>query len=217
MLQTKLIVQPQEVDKRLADFGVTRSDVIRIALSALGARNDSTPADPKTAKGQFSYIYGVRTLRQVFTRKGVDYEPVSRQNIESVYDAKNQRKIMFQTAETACRTEDPRAISDIGAAKETVIENSNQFLFPEMEDAARQHAAQLTDFQRAEAWYLCTAFVNDTVACELSLPAGVEDKQFSGFIERIFILREGDDGAAGMLNLEDEAPPIEIKPLVRKR
>lgn len=216
MPQTKLVVEPQEVDDRLADFGVKRADLTRIALTALGARNDSLPADPKTAKGLFSYIYGVRTLRQVFLRPGLGYEPISSQNIESVYDPKNGRKIMFQSADCACLTRDPKAISDIGAGKETVIENSKRFLFEAMEADAHAAAAKLTDYERAEAWYLCTAFVNDTVACELSRPAGVEEKQFSGFIERIFILNM-DASGPGLLNLEDDAPRIEIKPLVLKR
>jgi hypothetical protein len=45
----------------------------------------------------------------------------------------------------------------------------------------------------------------------------VIDKQFSGFIERIFILREGEGGPAGLINLEDDGPRIDIKPVVVKR
>ncbi len=213
---TKLVIEPQEVDGRLSDFRVTRADIIRIGLASLGARNDSVAADPRTARGQLGYIYGVRTMRQVFTPAG--YEPISRQNIESVYDARSGRKIMFQTVDCAClEGQNPKVISEIGTGKETVIHDSERFLFPEMEAAAREREAKLSAFQRAEAWYLCTAFLNGSVTCELSRPSGVEDKQFSGFIERIFILRDGETGPAGLLDLEDDAPPIEIKPLVLKR
>lgn len=216
MAKTKLVVEEHDVDARLADFGVTRTDIIRIALAALGARNDSIAFDPKTAKGQFSYIYGVRALRDVFVPAG--YEPVSKQNIESVYDASNGRKIMFQSADTAClESQEPKAISDIGAGKETVIGNSSLYLFPYMEEEERARRAKLSAYEVAEAWYVYAAFLNDTVACELSQPASVVDKQFSDFIERIFILHEGGAGPAGLLNLDDNTPPTEIKPLISKR
>lgn len=206
-----------EVDDRLADFMVKRQGLVRIGLTALGARNDSLPYDdPKTAKGQFAYIYGVRTLRQVFRPAG--YEAISSQNIESVYDSKNQRKIMFQSVDCACiESRAPKAISEIGSGKELVIENAQTFLFKDMEDAERERQARLTAFQRAEAWYLCVAFVNNTVSIELSRPRGVENKQFADdFVERIFILRDG-DGPSGLINLVDDLPPIEIKPIIIKR
>jgi hypothetical protein len=174
--------------------------------------------DPRTARGQFSYIYGVRTMRQVFAPAG--YERVSKQNIESVYHAAMALKIMFQTVDMACiESQVPQAISEIGAGKETVIENAQRqlYLFAHMQaDEEKKHGA-LTAFDKAEAWYLCTAFVNGSVSCELSRPRGVVEKQFSEFFERIFILRDGEGGSSGLLNLDDDAPRIEIKPIVLKR
>jgi hypothetical protein len=218
MLMTKLVIEPQDVQTRLAEFGIQRQDLIRIALSALAGRNDSVLDDPKTAKGLFSYIYGVRAMRQAFCAAG--YERFSKKNIESVYDAANARKIMFQTVDCAClKNQAPQAISDIGSGKETLIENSqfNPYLFKDMQDEEERRQKELTEFDRAQAWYICTAFVNDTVACELSRPQGVVDKQFSGFVERIFILREGEGGPSGLLNLEDDVPRVEIKPVILKR
>jgi hypothetical protein len=214
--QTLLIVRPEDADARLADFRIERYDIVRVALSALAARNDSVPDDPKTAKGQFSYIYGVRAMRQAFIPAG--YERISRKNIESVYDATKARKIMFQTVDIACvESQIPQPISEIGAAKETVIENSYPYLFEEMQKAEDQRQQALSEYERAEAWYICTSFANGTVSCELSRPQGVIDKEFSGFSERIFILREGEGGPSGLINLDDDTPPLEIKPVVVKR
>ena len=217
MLKTKIVSEPQDVEARLAEFGATRQDLIRIALSALAARNDSVLDDPKTARGLFSYLYGVRAMRQAFCPAG--YERISKQNIESVYDAANARKIMFQTVDCACLNQAPQAISDIGSGKESLIENSHRtpYLFKHMQDEEERREKELTEFDRAQAWYLCVAFINDTVACELSRPLGVVDKQFSDFDERIFILREGEGGPSGLLNLEDDAPRLEIKPVILKR
>jgi hypothetical protein len=157
-------------------------------------------------------------MRQVFTPAG--YDRVSKQNIESVYDAVNARKIMFQTVDHAClETQFPQAISDIGSGKETVIENSysQPYLFEQMQAEEERRHKDLTEYDRAQAWYLCVAFVNGTVACELSRPLGVIDKQFSGFDERIFILRAGEGGPSGLLSLEDDVPRLEIKPVIIKR
>jgi hypothetical protein len=216
MVKTKLVIEPQLVNDRLADFGITRQDGVRIALAALAARNDSVPTDPKTAPGQLAYIYGVRTMRDAFP--GPRYEAMSRQNIESVYDSAAGRKIMFQTVDLSCvEGHIPQPISDIGPAKESVIEQSIPYLFAEMqaeEDARRQ---ELTAFERAEVWYVCTSFANGSVSCELSRPTGVVDRKFADFAERIFLLREGDGGSSGLINLHDDTPPLEIRPVVRKR
>jgi hypothetical protein len=214
--KTKLVIEPQDVDAKLLDFGVRRQDLLQIPLLALGARNDSVPFDPKTAKGQFSYIYGVRTMREVFIPSG--YEVVSRQNIESVYHRMACRKIMFQTVDLACiESQNPEAISEIGTGKESVIQKASGYLFEEMQREDDLRRQTLTDFDRAEAWYLCTSFSNESVACELSRPMGVVDKQFSGFVERIFLLRYGDADPSKQINLQDDAPPLNIKPTISKR
>ena len=213
---TKIVAEPPEVDARLADFRTDREAVRYIARAAMGARNDSIPFDPKTAKGLFSYIYGVRALREVFVANA-GYELVSRQNIEAVYDAP-RLKIMFQTVETACVLgADPKAITDIGVAKQAVIENAERSLFPEIELETQRRIAALTDYERAEAWYLCVAFGGSGVTCELSRPSGVIDKQFAGFAERIFIITGDDPESGGILKLDDDTPPVEFTPLVLKR
>jgi hypothetical protein len=214
--QTKLVVAAEDVHTRLLDFRVKKQDIALVALSALAARNDSVADDPKTARGLFAYIYGVRGMRQAFMHAG--YERVSRQNIESIYDIVGKRKVMFQTVDFACiESHTPQPISDIGAGKETVIESSYPYLFEEMQRDEDQRRQALEEYDRADVWYICVSFANDSVACELSRPLGVVDKQFSGFKERIFILRDGEGGPAGLINLDDDGPDIDIKPVVLKR
>jgi hypothetical protein len=214
---TKIVSEPLDVDARLAGhFRVDRKAVRHIARAALGARNDSIAFDPKTAKGLLAYIYGVRALREVFVGTA-GYELISRQNIESVYDAP-RLKIMFQTVDVACIVgQSPKAISDIGIAKQAVIEKAERSLFPEIEEEERRRIAALTDYERSEAWYFCVAFGEAGMTCELSRPYGVVDKQFAGFVERIFIITGDDPEGGGLLNLDDDLPPIEFTPVVLKR
>ncbi|MDO8838258.1 MAG: hypothetical protein Q7V31_04965 [Parvibaculum sp.] len=219
MLPCTILKDTDEVEARLREhFGLGRVEVMRIALGALAARNDSVAFDPRIAKGLLAYIYGVRTLREVCADAG-GYEPVSHYNIESAYNAARSLKIMFQTADCTCIDgRDPKAISAIGPAKELFIkEASTGFLFPEMEKEREERLAHLSEFDRAEAWYVYVAFPNNTVTCELSRPLGVTGGQFSNIVERIFILGEGDLGPSGLLDFSDEAPASEIKPVVSKK
>jgi hypothetical protein len=219
MLPCTILKDTDDVEARLRElFGLGRADVVRIALGALAARNDSVDFDPRIARGLLAYIFGVRTLREVCAEAG-GYEPVSHYNIESAYNVTRSLKIMFQTADSACiEGRDPKAISAIGPAKELFIkEASTGFLFPEMEKEHEEHLARLSAFDRAEAWYVFVAFPNNTVTCELSRPLDVKGGQFSKFVERIFILAEGDLGPSGLLDLDDEAPAPEIKPIISKK
>ena len=215
MAYPKIVANPLDVDLRLSDFGVNREGIRYIALAANGARNDSIAFDPKTAPGLFSYIYGVRALREVFVGNA-GYAQVSRQNIEAVYDAP-LRKIMFQTVDVACTAAAPKAISEIGVGKQAVIERAGRSLFPEFDREEDQRIAKLSEYERAEAWYLCVAFSDAGVTCELSRPRGVANKQFSDFDERIFIIGHDDPESGSLLRLDDDTPPIEFTPLVFKK
>lgn len=219
MLPCRIVKDADEVEARLKEkFGVGRQDIIRIALTALGARNDSIAFDPRFTKGMLAYIYGVRALREVFVLQA-KYEPRSHYNIESVYSDSRGLKIMFQSADSACDEKvNPSAISEIGAAKQIFIERSAEgFLFPEMEKEEDERISKLTAFDKAEAWYIIVCFTNDSILCEISHPKGVVGQQFSGFFERIFIINDGELGPGGLIDLSDELPPTEIKPVISKK
>ena len=215
MLATKLVIEPSDVIERLRDFGTTREDIAQVALAAMAARNDSVAFDPKTAPGQLAYIYGVRSLRERLVPSG--YDPVSRGNIESAWDRERGRKVMLQTVDVPWMLgQDPEARHEIGQGKTRVIERSTGFLFREMEEAAAREREAMSDYDRAEAWYVCVAYQQDSVTCELSRPSGVEDGKFTGFEERIFILGRG-VGPDTLLKLDGGQPPTDIKPIVSRR
>lgn len=60
MLACKIVHEEIEVDARLAQFGTTRTELRKIVHAVETAHNDAVPYDPKTAAGQFRYIYGTR-------------------------------------------------------------------------------------------------------------------------------------------------------------
>lgn len=206
-----------EVSAKLSQFGITLDDAIRVVRAVVTAHNDAVPFDPSTTAGQFRYIYGTRTVREIWCGLGWKIDRLS--NIESVFDSKSGTKIVYQNVDCACdEKRSPKAISDKGEASKKLIQRSTSaYLFPEME--AEDEERMETEAIRANAttWYFCVSVNGDDVRAELSLPYSVEQENFSTFIERIFIVLPGDWGGDGMIDLDDDSDAIEFEPIVSKK
>lgn len=216
---TRIISEQHPVGSRIADFGFTKEGFKKICEAVAHGRNLKTALQPKTAGGQFKYIYGVEGMREVaLSSKGVKYESFSKQNIEGVFDAVNGRKIMFQTVDRACSVVPPQPKSKIGEGKRKFIEKSNQgFLFPEMQAAEDANIQYLNAFDSAECWYVMISISeNDAFDCELTRVKGVTDDEFSGFIERIWVLKDGEHVIIDD-NAEHNDDAYEIKPQITKK
>ncbi|HRK98461.1 MAG TPA: hypothetical protein PLE43_08315 [Alphaproteobacteria bacterium] len=184
MLEKKLYKEEDEVESRLYEFGATKDSLLKIIHAAAGGRNLAVANDPKTAGGQFAYIYGTRALRDVFLSLG--WKKDRHDNIESVVNPDNGIKIIFQNVDIAADTlRAPKAISGKGAASARIIDFAQPNLFPEFNDEEEQKANQ-------SVWFFCVSVNGDDVRAELSRPYSLEGGQFSDFIERIFILQNND-------------------------
>lgn len=183
MPESKIFKEVWEVGSKLTEFGVTKEDLVQIAQAAVTARYDAVPNDPVSAAGMFSYIYGTRELRNVFTPKG--WIADNTHNIESVCDPKTGVKIIFQNAETAAHPHDPRPLSPKGVASEKIVALATKMLFPDMEIEEKRKL-------NGSVWYFFVAVNGDQVTAELSRPLAVINGQFSQFVERIYILMPGD-------------------------
>ena len=183
MLETKIFKEDWEIDSRLSSFGVTKDELMTVVQMAVSARADAVAHDPVTAPGTLSYIYGTRGIRDIFAAKG--WTPDCTFGIESIYDPKTGTKVIFQNTDSACDDRNPKAISAKGRASEMAIMLASKCLIPDMEEERQKRL-------RGPVWYLCVFANGDDVRAELSRPLSVEDGQFSGFIERIFILNYGE-------------------------
>lgn len=184
MTETKVFREDHEVAPRLSLFGATKDELLRVVELAAGGRADAVPNDPVTAGGQFSYIFGTRGLREVFIPKG--WRKDNTKGIESVIHPESEIKLIFQNVDLACDSiKPPKAISGKGMASEEIIALSTAFLFKEME---KDHQKRLN----RTVWFFCVSANGEDVRAELSLPVGIKGKQFSGFAERIFILKHGE-------------------------
>ncbi|MEQ8296955.1 MAG: hypothetical protein RIB55_10770 [Nitratireductor sp.] len=189
MLAERIHDQDWEVTERLRTvFDCSKDECINIVREVVGARADAVEDDPVTAGGQFAYIHGTRNVRGLFRSKGwVSYR---RDNIEGVRHVSRDLKVIYQNVDLAAATRWPQPVSSKGAGSERLIDASCASLFSEEE--LRSLSGTHRGGHEAGIWYFCVSVDGEDVRAELSLPSGVANGRFSGFIERIFILRSGD-------------------------
>ncbi|HEY4140478.1 MAG TPA: hypothetical protein VGM57_03640 [Pseudolabrys sp.] len=203
MAADRIFAQDYEVGSRLDQIGLTVADFLAVVHQAVAAKAGFVPNQPLNAAGQLSYIYGTGALRDMLRSKGWVIDRTG--NIEATYDPVSGMKIVFQNADSACDdARDPKAISDKGPAAEQAVDLGQKSLFPEYEKEERAKRKQMN----ASLWYLFVYIEGDDVRAELSFPKRIEDKQFSGFNERIYILKPG-EWASMMPKRDDDEPPAQ--------
>jgi hypothetical protein len=185
--------EPSEVADRLAQFGVIVAELIPVVEAVIAARNDVVSVDARTAAGTKAYFAGVRHLRFLFLpKKG--WVADSTNGVESVRHLESGMRIVYQAVDQACvGISTPQAINGKGPAAKSAIETGQGVLFSEedLPQVAPERIAKLN----SSLWFFCVS-VNeddeDDVRAELSLPAAVEGGNFTGFLERIFIVKNRD-------------------------
>lgn len=176
-----------EVASRLEQLGLSAGELIGVAHQAVAAKANFVLNQPLNAAGQLSYIYGTGALRDMLRPKGWEIDRTG--NIEATFDPRTGIKIVFQNADSACDdNRDPKAISDKGPAASRAVDVGQHNLFAEfdVEDQAKLKK------ENASLWYFFVYINGDDVRAELSFPKHIEDGQFKGFNERIYIIKPGE-------------------------
>ena len=212
MIACRIYHETHDVDARLVPFGVTRQELIEVVKGVVGARADAVENDPVTAEGQFAYIYGTRFTRALFRTKG--WHLHRKDNIEAVRHPERELRVIYQSVDLAAsRHHRPQAVSGKGSAADRQISEAQGDLFAKME-AEAAHAVRAIKFDTG-IWYLCVSVDGDDVCAELSLPTGVEGGNFQGFVERIFILQDGE--WPELMAKGDDVPPAEFEPEISRK
>lgn len=203
-----VLKEPMEVRSRLADFGVSREDLLTVVDAAVGARRGASVLAPASAGGLMAWIRGTEQMRSVFLPKG--WEMTRTDNIEAVYSADLGVKLIYQSADRAGDPlADPLAVSKKGTGSARAVENGQGDLFPET-------VAEILREVNAASWYLFVYVNGDDVRAELSFPKAVEDNQFKGFNERILLVQSGEWDAMDLTPDETPAPDLDV-PVLRKK
>ncbi|WP_247354319.1 hypothetical protein [Bradyrhizobium sp. 160] len=183
----RILERDYEVASRLDQLGLSASELISVVQQAVAAKANFVLNHPLNAAGQLSYIYGTGAVREVLRLKGWQIDRTD--NIEATYNPETGMKIVFQNADSACDDgRDPKAISDKGPAASRAVDGGQMFLFPEYAEEEREALRR----KNAALWYLFVYINGDDVRAELSFPKRIEDGQFKGFNERIYIIRRGE-------------------------
>lgn len=112
-------------------------------------------------------------------------------NVESVRHPERAVKVVYQSVDTAADwLINPKAISGKGSGADRMISAAQASLFTAEELGVETQAA--IDGLTPGVWFFCVSVDGDDVRAELSLPSGVARGNFDGFIERIFIIRQGE-------------------------
>ena len=202
MITPKVYSEEWDVDKRLAQFGLTRAELIDVVRLTLAERQNTVDADVLNAPGTLAYIHGSRHLRLLLLSKG--YMIDRNKNVESSIHTKSGVKITYQNVDLAAsKLQSPKAISGKRAGSASAINSAQGSLFSEDE---LPEVIAATDFSelRSSMWYFCVSFDESDVRAELSLPIGVSGGNFSGFLERIFIIEGGDWGESTFNEIDQD-------------
>lgn len=185
MHRVQVFNESWSVESKLTSLGITKQELITVALKAITAKNDAISIDPINTPGQLAYIYGVRAIREMLLPKA-GWEIDRTDNIEGTLNSESKIKIIYQNVDYACTESSPKAISGKGSAVKRLVENNTGFLWPEMEN---EFKAQVN----TSIWFFCVSSHGDEIRAELSRPRSIEGNQFGDdFLERIFIITNND-------------------------
>lgn len=214
MIPARIYNEEWTVDARLSEtFGVTRVQLIQIVKEVVGARADAVENDPITAAGQFAYIHGTRNVRALFRTRG--WNLFRKDNIELVRHPERDLTISYQSVDLAAsESYSPLAISGKGAGAERAIEEAQLSLFSSAE-LERPDPRVLATINTG-MWFFCVSVVGEDVRAELSLASGVSGGNFSGFIERIFIVKKGEWDSI-RLGSGQESDAVDFEPIITRK
>lgn len=203
MAADRIFAQDYEAASRLDQLGLSAAELIGVVHQAVAAKANFVLNHPLNAAGQLSYIFGTGALRDTLRLKGWEIDRTG--NVEATYDPTSGIKIVFQNADSACDDDrDPKAISDKGPAAAKAVDIGQTYLFPEYEIQEREKRKR----ENASLWYLFVHIDGDDVRAELSFPKRIEDGQFKGFNERIYIIKPG-EWASMMPKSDDGETPAQ--------
>lgn len=214
MLETVIINESWDVASRLEAFGVDREELLDVVRAVVAYRANAVPNDPKTAEGQFAYIYGTRYTRQVFQRAG--YENGWENGVEYVGHPESGVKVIYQSVDQACEiTRSPQAISGKGSGAAAVVNSAQPSLFVDGE--LPETLPPNMKATNGSVWYFCVSVAEGKVSAELSQPARIVGRNFEHFIERIFILKPDEWDGLDLLDDMPDEESVDIDPIVSRK
>lgn len=200
---TRIYIDDIDVDRRLAELGVSRQDILDIRdVAASMHATGSSPLFPANGAGQLAYQYGTRELRATLLKRGWVIDQSYGTN--GVRHPDRKIIVLYQNVDVACSLSDlPQARSRKGAGSERLSQGSTFDLIEEVVPST--HSGEGLD---VEVWYVMVA---QDGAVEVTL-ALIKGGEFAEFIERIFVHDGSDfDALEEDGSSDDDAIDFDIK------
>lgn len=206
LIVTKVRREPEEVDRRLAELGLTRNGLLKVRAVAITEARNATPNHCANAPGTFAYQHGSWALRHEFVGAGRDWVLERPNNVEAIWNEALKVRVVFSNVDIACQDDpgqEPKPRSDKGAGSERVCQGN---LFGDLPRyAPKQYSGEAT-------FYL---MVDANAAAELTRPV-ISGGTFSAYIERNY-LSDGSDFASEMPNFNTDDTIDDFDPKVARR
>lgn len=205
-VQTKVVKEPWEVSKRLAQLDLTKDGLLKVRDMALSAAADATPFHATNAEGTFAYHYGTYGLREGFVVPGGNWQIDRPDGLEAIRNDVTNTLVVFGNVDLACNdVHEPKPRSKKGSGAERASQTTLFAYLP------MPQYAPMTDGRRA-LYYL---MVDENGAAELTRPV-VSDGTFVAYIERIY-LSYGDDLDRTAINLDNSDTATDFDPQVTRK
>lgn len=189
-VETQVHTEPDIIDKRLAELGLTRSGLVSVVKAARTASGNATALHASNAAGTFGYHEGIVAFRREYLGKNWVMDRSGQ--VETIRNDTTGVRVGFCHVHRACDDCAPKPRSDKGAAAERAC---GEMLFDP--DQLRYHVRDMPD---GTAFYYL--MVDEAGRAELTRPV-VSGRTFKGAIERIFLLVDSDEDDM-LLTLDDD-------------
>ena len=202
MIQTQVLRDPWDVDRRLSELHLPRKKLLNAVAVALHEAANATPYHCANAAGTFSYQHGTWALRDEFV--GDEWRVDRADGVEAIWNEELRLRVIFSNVDIACNNDQmPKPRSRKGAGAERACIGN---LFGDLPRYAP------TPSGKEATYYL---MVDERGAAELTRPV-VTGGTFSAYIERLY-LSDGDDAAGQRLPLDEDDALVDFDPRVARR
>jgi len=214
-MQALVRTEPWDVARRLADFAITREQILEVVRACASGAGNVTENDPPGTHGWETYRFGVRRLREML--RPDSWEPNNTDGLATITSSQLKMRIAVANTDDATGIPDklPQNRNKKGPTAERAAE-ANVSLLPGIDwPVMTKPQDGIVSVSDLVTWYLCIYVNGDDIRCELSLLDRIESGWFTGWRERIIILKPGDWKFVDLPSEDDDSGPeldIDVRP-----
>jgi hypothetical protein len=204
-----------DVAQRLADFGITRDQILEVVRACVSGAGNVTENDPPGTHGWETYRFGVRRLREMLRPDG--WERDNTDGLATIVSDQLSMRIAVANTDNATGIPDrlPQNRNKKGPTAERAAATNHALLPGVAWPLAVKRQTGAVSVTEQITWHLCIYVDGDDVRAELSLLDEIESGFFIGWQERIIILQPGDWETVDLPTSDDDFGPeldIDVQP-----